>query len=116
MDQSSGAMPSAEEVLASYHLPPTKPLWLNANYAKHIVKGNFLTLSAKPKTVEMGEWVAHQGKYLYLVGLQNRLLTLLLVVDHWRMLITFIRLVHDKEEDGTSICSSRKCPKMTAGA
>lgn len=62
MDQSSGAMPSAEEVLASYHLPPTKPLWLNANYGKHIVKGNFLTLSAKPKTVEMGEWVAHQGK------------------------------------------------------
>lgn len=61
MDQSSGIIPSAEDVLASYHLPPVKPLWLNANYAKHIVKGNFLTLSAKPKTVEMGEWVAHQG-------------------------------------------------------
>ncbi|KAK4185966.1 putative maintenance of ploidy protein mob2 [Podospora australis] len=98
MDQSSGMIPSAEEVLASYHLPPVKPLWLNCNYAKHIVKGNFLTLSAKPKTVEMGEWVAHQ------------------VVDHWRMLITFIRLVHDKEEDGTSICNSRRCPKMSAGA
>ncbi|KAM7207659.1 putative maintenance of ploidy protein mob2 [Naviculisporaceae sp. PSN 640] len=98
MEQSGGPGPSAEEVLASYHLPPVKPLWLNANYAKHIVKGNFLTLSAKPKTVEMGEWVAHQ------------------VVDHWRMLITFIRLVHDKEDDGTSICNPRKCPKMSAGA
>ena len=61
MDQATGMIPSAEDVLASYHLPPVKPLWLNANYAKHIVKGNFLTLSAKPKTVEMGEWVAHQG-------------------------------------------------------
>lgn len=61
MDQASGMVPSAEEVLASYHLPQAKPLWLNANYAKHIVKGNFLTLSAKPKTVEMGEWIAHQG-------------------------------------------------------
>ncbi|KAK0731089.1 Mob1/phocein [Lasiosphaeris hirsuta] len=97
MDQTSGLMPSVEEVLASYHLPPVKPMWLNANYARHIVKGNFLTLSAKPKTVEMGEWIAHQ------------------VVDHWRMLITFIRLVHDKEEDGTSICNPRKCPKMSAG-
>lgn len=62
MEQSGGMIPSAEEILASYHLPPVKPLWLNANYAKHIVKGNFLTLSAKPKTVEMGEWVAHQGE------------------------------------------------------
>ncbi|KAK4218201.1 Mob1/phocein [Rhypophila decipiens] len=98
MEHPGGEGPSAEEVLASYHLPAVKPLWLNANYAKHIVKGNFLTLSAKPKTVEMGEWVAHQ------------------VVDHWRMLITFIRLVHDKEDDGSSICNPRKCPKMSAGA
>lgn len=62
MEQPGGMIPSAEEILASYHLPVVKPLWLNANYAKHIVKGNFLTLSAKPKTVEMGEWVAHQGE------------------------------------------------------
>ncbi|KAL2271145.1 hypothetical protein VTJ83DRAFT_516 [Remersonia thermophila] len=94
----TGTMQSPEDVLASYHLPPVKPLWLNANYAKHIVKGNFLTLSAKPKTVELGEWIAHQ------------------VVDHWRMLITYIRLVHDKEEDGTSICNSKRCPKMSAGS
>ncbi|KAK3337222.1 Mob1/phocein [Cercophora scortea] len=98
MEKPAAGQPSPEEILASYHLPAVKPVWLNANYAKHIVKGNFLTLSAKPKTVEMGEWIAHQ------------------VVDHWRMLITFIRLVHDKEEDGSSICSPRKCPKMTAGA
>jgi hypothetical protein len=34
---------------------------LNDAYAKHIVKGNFMTLSARPKTVEQGEWIAHQG-------------------------------------------------------
>lgn len=73
MDQASGNMPSAEEVLTAYHLPPVKPLWLNANYAKHIVKGNFLTLSAKPKTVEMGEWIAHQGRQL-LLGLVSLLI------------------------------------------
>ena len=114
MDQSSGMMPSADEVLASYHLPPVKPLWLNANYAKHIVKGNFLTLSAKPKTVEMGEWIAHQGKYSP-SRISRRGADCWLVVDHWRMLITFIRLVHDREEDGSSICNSRRCPKMSAG-
>ena len=41
---------------------PTTPLWLNPAYAKHIVKGNLMTLSSKPKTVEEGEWIAHQGK------------------------------------------------------
>lgn len=62
MDQASGMMPSAEDMLASYRLPAVKPMWLNANYAKHIVKGNFMTLSTKPKTVELGEWIAHQGQ------------------------------------------------------
>jgi len=37
------------------------PLWLNPTYARHIVRGNFMTLNARPKTVERGEWIAHQG-------------------------------------------------------
>lgn len=52
---------SGDDILASYHLPSPKPLWLNAAYARHIVRGNFMTLSARPKTVEAGEWIAHQG-------------------------------------------------------
>lgn len=43
-------------------IPQPLPLWLNTACAKHIVKGNFMTLSARPKTVDHGEWVAHQGK------------------------------------------------------
>lgn len=31
------------------------------------------------------------------------------------MLVTFIRLVHDRDEDGHTICSGRTCPKMSAG-
>lgn len=95
--ESNSAMASADEILASYHLPSPKPLWLNVSYAKHIVKGNFMTLSARPKTVESGEWIAHQ------------------VVEHWRMLITFIKLVQEREDDGSSICNHRSCPKMSAG-
>lgn len=56
-----------------------------------------MTLSARPKTVEQGEWVAHQ------------------VVEHYRNLWNFVRVVHEKEEDGGSICSTSTCPKMSAG-
>ena len=36
--------------------------FLNEKYAKCSVKGNFLTLAAQPKNVELGEWLAHQRK------------------------------------------------------
>lgn len=42
------------------HQPPK---FLNERYAKCSVKGNFLTLAAQPKNVELGEWLAHQGPY-----------------------------------------------------
>lgn len=64
MDESSGAVAS-DDLISAYHLPRPLPLWLNAQYAKHIVKGNFMTLSARPKTVEQGEWIAHQGMLLH---------------------------------------------------
>lgn len=56
-----GGMANGDDILGSYHLPRPMPIWLNSNYGKHIVKGNFMTLSARPKTVEQGEWIAHQG-------------------------------------------------------
>lgn len=36
--------------------------FFNEKYAKCSVKGNFLTLAAQPKNVELGEWLAHQCK------------------------------------------------------
>ncbi|KAK7414303.1 Maintenance of ploidy protein mob2 [Neonectria punicea] len=97
MDDSSGAMAPNDDLISSYHLPRPLPLWLNSQYAKHIVKGNFMTLSARPKTVEQGEWIAHQ------------------VVEHYRNLWNFVRVIHEKEEDGLSICNSTSCPRMSAG-
>ncbi|KAG5974296.1 hypothetical protein E4U55_008238 [Claviceps digitariae] len=98
MDESSGAMSSGDDIIKNYTLPRPLPMWLNAKYVKHIVKGNFMTLSARPKTVEQGEWIAHQ------------------VVEHYRNLWNFVRVVHEKEEDGTSICNATSCPRMSAGA
>jgi hypothetical protein len=34
--------------------------FMNEKHAKCSVKGNFLTLAAQPKNVELGEWLAHQ--------------------------------------------------------
>jgi hypothetical protein len=67
-----GMMASGDDALNSYHLPNPLPLWLNPAYAKHIVKGNFMTLSARPKTVEQGEWIAHQGKHSTLILTSHR--------------------------------------------
>jgi hypothetical protein len=46
------AMPSANR---------RPPFFFREEYAGLIVKGNFMTLAAKPKLVEEGEWMAHQG-------------------------------------------------------
>ncbi|KXH51015.1 Mob1/phocein family protein [Colletotrichum simmondsii] len=93
-----GGLSDGDGLLGSYHLPRPMPIWLNSNYGKHIVKGNFMTLSARPKTVEQGEWIAHQ------------------VVEHYRNLWNFVRVLHEKEEDGSTICNGTTCPRMSAGA
>ncbi|TWU74303.1 Maintenance of ploidy protein mob2 [Metarhizium rileyi] len=77
--------------------PRPLPLWLSPACSKHIVKGNFMTLSSRPKTVEQGEWIAHQ------------------VVEHYRNLWNFVRVIHEKEDNGKAICNMVSCPKMSAG-
>lgn len=37
------------------------PMFFREQYANLIVKGNFMTLAAKPVLIEEGEWLAHQG-------------------------------------------------------
>jgi hypothetical protein len=63
LSQTISMTSTGDEVLTSYRLPQPLPLWLNPAYAKHIVRGNFMTLSSRPKTVEQGEWMAHQGTH-----------------------------------------------------
>lgn len=62
--QAVSSAATGDDVLNSYRLPTPYPMWLNPAYAKHIVKGNFMTLSSRPKSVEQGEWMAHQGMLL----------------------------------------------------
>jgi hypothetical protein len=37
------------------------------------------------------------------------------VIEHYRNLWNFVRVIHEKEEDGTSICNPNSCPRMSAG-
>jgi hypothetical protein len=43
------------------------PFFFREEYSGLIVKGNFMTLAAKPKLVEEGEWLAHQGSLIILL-------------------------------------------------
>ncbi|KAF1994605.1 protein kinase-like protein activator [Amniculicola lignicola CBS 123094] len=73
------------------------PFFFREEYSNLIVKGNFMTLAAKPKLVDEGEWLAHQ------------------VVEQYRLLeqmIDIIKVVDDKT--GRPICNPEVCPTMSA--
>ena len=48
---------------------PTK-FFFREKYARLGVKGNFMPLAAQPKSVDLGEWLAHQCEY-FAVQLPN---------------------------------------------
>lgn len=37
------------------------------------------------------------------------------VAEHYRILWSFVRVVHEKESDGVSICNPTSCQNMSAG-
>jgi len=76
----------------------TVKYFFQEKYAPLNVKGNFLTLCACPKNVELGEWLAHQ------IVEQNRLLHGMLQVIQEINGIT-----------GFPICNETTCPTMSAG-
>lgn len=43
-------------------LPKKLPIFFREDYSGFIVKGNFMTLAARPHLVEEGEWLAHQSE------------------------------------------------------
>ncbi|EXJ85432.1 hypothetical protein A1O1_05796 [Capronia coronata CBS 617.96] len=72
--------------------------FLNEKYAKCSVKGNFLTLAAQPKNVELGEWLAHQ------------------LVEMNRLLTSMILVIQEVDTNtGMALCNEAGCPTMSAG-
>jgi len=59
-------MPPDTRANAENVVPPASrkpPFYFREENSGLIVKGNFMTLAAKPEHVEKGEWLAHQGLY-----------------------------------------------------
>ncbi|PVI05964.1 Mob1/phocein, partial [Periconia macrospinosa] len=84
-----GSMPSS--------MSRRPPFFFREEYSNLIVKGNFMTLAAKPKLVEEGEWLAHQ------------------VVEQYRLLEQMINVIKVPDErTGKSCCNPEVCPTMSA--
>jgi hypothetical protein len=43
--------------------PESQKFFFQEKYAKLGVRGNFMPLAAQPKNVDLGDWLAHQGKH-----------------------------------------------------
>ncbi|KAF2722671.1 Mob1/phocein [Polychaeton citri CBS 116435] len=98
------ASPSLTASLPPNDMPPepkekkNEPLFFREDYTALIVKGNFMTLAAKPQQVEEGEWISHQ------------------LVEQTRLLASMVKIVQEIDKvQGRPICNEAKCPTMSAG-
>ncbi|KAJ5414828.1 hypothetical protein N7509_000162 [Penicillium cosmopolitanum] len=78
--------------------PDAPKYFFQEKYAPLNVRGNFLTLCACPKNVELGEWLAHQ------------------IVEQYRLLHGMLQVIQEVNSvNGFPICNEQTCPTMSAG-
>ncbi|KAJ6190157.1 Mob1/phocein [Penicillium mononematosum] len=78
--------------------PEGPKYFFQEKYAPLNVRGNFLTLCACPKNVELGEWLAHQ------------------IVEQYRLLHGMLQVIQEVNAvTGLPICNENTCPTMSAG-
>ncbi|KAJ5587898.1 uncharacterized protein N7459_003663 [Penicillium hispanicum] len=78
--------------------PDAPKYFFQEKYAPLNVRGNFLTLCACPKNVELGEWLAHQ------------------IVEQYRLLHGMLQVIQEVNAvTGVPICNESTCPTMSAG-
>ncbi|GFN19262.1 hypothetical protein AtubIFM55763_007790 [Aspergillus tubingensis] len=83
---------------SSTYDPDAPKYFFQEKYAPLNVKGNFLTLCACPKNVELGEWLAHQ------------------IVEQYRLLHGMLQVIQEVNSlTGLPICNENTCPTMSAG-
>lgn len=112
---SSGTMQSNEQAHQSNQGARKQPFFFREDYAGYIVKGNFMTLAAKPHLVEEGEWMAHQST-INCHMLLAQLTHVFTVVEQNRNLSGMLKIVQEPDRSsGLPICNDRTCPAMSAG-
>jgi hypothetical protein len=94
------------------------PFFFREEYSNLIVKGNFMTLAAKPVLVDEGEWLAHQGNPSTRSSSRHRFhfhTHHVAVVEQFRLLDGMIQIVRTADEKtGQPICNMDSCPTMSA--
>lgn len=97
--------------------PDAPKYFFQEKYAPLNVRGNFLTLCACPKNVEIGEWLAHQSKWSWSLTLrQSEADIVLLVVEQYRLLHGMLQVIQEVNGvTGYPICNETTCPTMSAG-
>ncbi|KAI9655333.1 MAG: hypothetical protein M1821_005480 [Bathelium mastoideum] len=97
MSTESGEQASVQS-MPSAPAPPRVPFYFREKFATLIVRGNFMTLAAKPMVIDEGEWMAHQ------------------VVEQYRLLNEMLRIIQEVNgHTGMPICNPRECPTMSGG-
>lgn len=104
--------------MQSYH--NSRPIWSQEQYVKQFVKGNFMTIVAKPAIIEIGEWFAHQSECLTTPemrasGMMTADPVIYTVSEHNRVLHYFIQCIISNDPNEPNICNAETCPRMTAG-
>ncbi|KKY17797.1 putative protein kinase activator [Phaeomoniella chlamydospora] len=95
---SSASFSSIQSAEGQYNNDSDNKKFFHEKYAKCSVKGNFLTLAAQPKNVELGEWLAHQ------------------LVEMNRLLTGMLQVIQEVDTNtGMPICNEHTCPTMSAG-
>ncbi|KAE8393941.1 Mob1/phocein [Aspergillus alliaceus] len=98
--------------------PDAPKYFFQEKYAPLNVKGNFLTLCACPKNVELGEWLAHQSKRKS-INPPETLCTDCVsytVVEQYRLLHGMLQVIQEVNGvTGVPICNETTCPTMSAG-
>lgn len=90
--------------------------FLNEKWAKCSVKGNFLTLAAQPKNVELGEWLAHQRELTILQVCSDEANLIEIVVEMNRLLTGMIQVIQEVDTNtGLPLCNEIQCSTMSAG-
>ncbi|PYI25476.1 Mob1/phocein [Aspergillus indologenus CBS 114.80] len=101
----AGHVPNSPSLTSSFSVdtssaydPDAPKYFFQEKYAPLNVKGNFLTLCACPKNVELGEWLAHQ------------------IVEQYRLLHGMLQVIQEVNSlTGLPICNENTCPTMSAG-
>ena len=94
---------------------PTK-YFFQERFAKLGVKGNFMPLAAQPKHVDLGDWLAHQGKLASQFLTPKRNTKGFVAHEQYRVLDQVLGCIQEVDtKTGVPLCNQQSCPVMSAG-